>query len=86
MKHIQSATGTRVLLRGRGSGHVEVGQREEHLEALHLLILPDKGAASRDAVNVTEAVRLCEDLLATVKAELLESPPRAPTMVHRQGG
>lgn len=75
-------TGTRVFLRGRGSGHVELGQREEHLEPLHLLIVPDKGAASRDAVNVTEAVRLCEDLLATVKADLLDSQQRSPTMVQ----
>ena len=64
MRHIQQETRARVNLRGKGSGHIEIGQREEQLEPLHILITADRPA------DVEEAKSLAEDLLDTVKSEL----------------
>ncbi len=51
-------------MRGKGSGHIEIGQREETLEPLHLLINADR------QVDLIYAQKLATDLLDTVKAEI----------------
>lgn len=39
LRHIQNESGVKAHLRGRGSGYVEIGQREESMEPLHILIV-----------------------------------------------
>lgn len=66
LKHIQSATKTRVQLRGKGSGYFEVKAPVEQgcvLEQMHFVV------EGNDQVDVAKAKELCEDLIATVKAE-----------------
>lgn len=74
MKHIQKESGARANLRGKGSGHVELGQREEQLESLHIVLTAERQA------DLDHGKRLCEDLFATVKAEL-EATKVAPAPV-----
>ncbi len=64
LKHIQSQTGTRVQLRGKGSGFVDLSPSEKGTEKppLHIFI----AALSKE--NAEKAVKLAEDLIATVKA------------------
>lgn len=74
MRHILNETGVKAHLRGKKSGHVEIGQREDQLEPLHILLQGDRTA------NLEEAKKLAEDLLATVKSDLdaLMAPPPLP--------
>lgn len=76
MRHIQNESGAKALLRGRGSGYIEVGVRDEQLEPLHILL-----TAEREK-QIKVAKKLCEDLLATVKGEAEASrvphPPSLP--------
>lgn len=63
LKHIQTATGTRVKLRGKGSGYFEVTEPKEKQEAMHLFV------EGNDEEAVREARQLCEDLIATAREE-----------------
>ena len=63
LKHIYSVTRCRVQLRGKGSGYIEIVKGSE-VEPLHLVIEP--GSSEND---LKEARQLCEDLIATAKAE-----------------
>lgn len=63
MKHIQNEAGARAYLRGKGSGHIEIGQRDEHLDPMHILISSDKQS------SVDTAKALAEDLVETIRSE-----------------
>jgi len=78
LRHIQNESGAKALLRGRGSGYIEVGVRDEQLEPLHLLL-----TAEREK-QIDIAKKLCEDLLATVKSEAEASRVPLP-VVSAQG-
>ena len=64
LKHIQSQTGTRVQLRGKGSGFVDLTPpvKGAEKEPLHLFI------AALTEADAECAVKLAEDLIATVRA------------------
>ncbi|RUS25110.1 hypothetical protein BC938DRAFT_472612 [Jimgerdemannia flammicorona] len=63
VKHIQSETGAKVQLKGRGSGFVEPTSGTEAFEPLHLHIT----CYQQDGLE--RAQKLSEDLINTVKAE-----------------
>jgi hypothetical protein len=63
VKHIQQETGTRVQLKGKGSGFYESSTGVESDEALHVHI------SSPREDGMETAVKLTEDLIDTVKAE-----------------
>lgn len=65
LKHIFSVTNCRVHLRGKGSGHIEIAKTAE-IEPLHLVI--ESGTKSTEE-DFKEATQLCEDLVATAKAD-----------------
>ncbi|PJF17778.1 hypothetical protein PSACC_02415 [Paramicrosporidium saccamoebae] len=66
-------SGARANLRGRASGYIEIGQREEQVEPLHIYLTADR------PVELEYAKKLAEDLLATVKAEM-DAMRMVPTM------
>ncbi|ORZ03669.1 hypothetical protein BCR43DRAFT_483759 [Syncephalastrum racemosum] len=63
VKHIQQETGTRVQLKGKGSGFYESSTGVESDEALHVHI------SSPREDGMETAIKLTEDLIDTVKAE-----------------
>ncbi|KAI9006854.1 eukaryotic type KH-domain type I [Hyaloraphidium curvatum] len=76
VKHIQSLTGTRVQVKGRGSNFIETSTGREADDELHVHI------AGPSIAHVLQAKGLVEDLVATVKEEYAkwkaERAPRRP--------
>ncbi|CAO3649781.1 unnamed protein product [Mucor hiemalis] len=70
VKHIQQETGSRVQLKGKGSGFYESSTGVESEEPLHVHI-----SCSREE-GLEAAVKLTQDLLDTVKAEAERGPPQ----------
>lgn len=79
MRHIQNESGAKAHLRGKGSGYIEIGQREEQLEPLHIYLQADR------QVEIDYARRLAEDLLNTVKVEV-DNARMVPAMQMGYGG
>ncbi|KAI9000218.1 hypothetical protein BC832DRAFT_144040 [Gaertneriomyces semiglobifer] len=71
VKHIQQETNTKVQLKGRGSGYLEVATGLEAPEPLYIHV----SGSSEEAVDA--AKRLCEDLIDTVKVEYERTKQRA---------
>ncbi|PNS14034.1 hypothetical protein CAC42_6547 [Sphaceloma murrayae] len=71
VKHIQSETGARVQIKGRGSGFYEHDTGVESDEPMYLHV------AAPDPAQVERAKGLCEDLLANVKVQYEEFKERA---------
>ncbi|KAF9586521.1 hypothetical protein BGW38_003207 [Lunasporangiospora selenospora] len=79
VKHVQNETHTRVQLKGRGSGYLEVESGQEADESLYINIL---GKTQED---VDEAVRLCKELVETIKAEYDRMKSRPPMQQEHYG-
>ncbi|KAJ3414869.1 hypothetical protein HDV05_005933 [Chytridiales sp. JEL 0842] len=71
VKHIQQETGTKVFLKGKGSGYDYQNNTEGADEPLHLFI----SGWNEDAVK--KAVDLCEDLVKTVRDDYEEQKKKA---------
>ncbi|KAF9364301.1 hypothetical protein BGX34_001960 [Mortierella sp. NVP85] len=83
VKHVQNETRTRVQLKGRGSGYLEVETGREADEPLFINII---GNSQED---VDEAERLCKDLVETVKGEherMRSRPPEPYSHSRPYGG
>ncbi|KAI8326263.1 hypothetical protein GQ54DRAFT_294956 [Martensiomyces pterosporus] len=66
MKYIQNTTGTRVQVRGRGSGFIEGSSGSEAFEPMHLHI----SAHSEDSLK--QAKDLCQSLVDTIRSQYQE--------------
>ncbi|KXS11628.1 hypothetical protein M427DRAFT_138075 [Gonapodya prolifera JEL478] len=84
VKHIQNETSTRVQLKGRGSGYIEVSTQKEADDDLHVHI----SGPSAEAVH--KAKLLVQDLVDTVKEEYQKwkqarnAPPMRPAGIPGQ--
>lgn len=78
VKHIQSVTNTRVIIKGHGSGYVENATGEEADEPMFIFI---SGNTEED---VDEARKLCEDLLESIRSEveLMALKNQPPPMIN----
>ncbi|KAK4222494.1 hypothetical protein QBC38DRAFT_512944 [Podospora fimiseda] len=72
VKHIQTETGCRVQIKGRGSGYMEASTGRESDEDMFLHV------AGPDPEMVAKAKALCEDLLTNVKEQYEEFKNRPP--------
>lgn len=97
VKHIQSETGCRVQIKGRGSGYLEVATNRESEEEMFLHVtyeartphpveccLLTRGSGP-DPSMVEKGKELCEDLVANVRDQYEEFKSRPPRG-HDRGG
>ncbi|KAI8989558.1 hypothetical protein BDB01DRAFT_782337 [Pilobolus umbonatus] len=87
VKHIHQETGSRIQLKGKGSGFYEAATGVESDEPLHMQI-----SSSREE-GLEAAVKLAQNLLDTVRAEAERGPPqnhynygRGGYYTHGRGG
>ncbi|RDA90727.1 hypothetical protein CP533_4048 [Ophiocordyceps camponoti-saundersi (nom. inval.)] len=79
VKHIQSETGCRVQIKGRGSGYLEVATNRECDEEMFLHI------TGPDPRMVEKGKELCDDLVANVREQYEEFKSRPPRYGDRGG-
>ncbi|TKX18702.1 KH domain-containing protein 5 [Elsinoe australis] len=80
VKHIQSETGARVQIKGRGSGFYEHDTGVESDEPMYLHV------AAPDPAQVERAKELCLDLLGNVKQQYNDFKERAGSRGYGGGG